>query len=218
MVTTVKAPSYALARFVVGDIRGGKDAHAYRMEQIGGAIRQALQGNWQPVAEAQRLSTGDSVKARAYRMAFDAAGVVQDANDPMHEGNVSILRKVAYVGKLDSPDNVAARATIKEQGAARAESFSAAFLKFLADDQAAKKAAKADAKGEDGADESKKDATAPGPVVTVAAPTSLGLHESVETILTAIKAGAIDADEVRALYEAIRAHYEVREVAALQTA
>jgi len=209
MATTTKAvaPVSKLALFVVGDIKGGKDAHTYRMSLIGNAIKQALQGNWQPMAEAQRLSTGDSQKARAYRAAFTAAGVVQDASAPEYEGNPDVLRKVAYVGKLDAPENAPARKLISERAAVFTEAFSAAFLstieadkKAKADERAAAKAAASDAP-----EAGDKAPAAPAPAGMVVR--ELGVTESVQTVLMAIKAGTIDADDVAELLTAINAHY-----------
>lgn len=107
------APSSQLAQFVVGDIKGGEAAHNYRMQVIAASIREALKGNSRALIEAATFTSGKSKKARAYAAGFAAVGVPA---------------RVQYAGKLDAPENEAARRAIMEQSASLEFEFEAAYL------------------------------------------------------------------------------------------
>lgn len=118
MATTTKSAPVLVslfARFVAGDIKGGTAAHAYRIEIIRGALEQMFKGNYQDIREASTLAQGKSKKARAYHAGFAALGEI---------GTTDSNSKVSYVGKLQSPENKAAR----EQIAIRTE---AAYMAFF---------------------------------------------------------------------------------------
>jgi hypothetical protein len=117
-----------LARFVQGDIKGGTHAHAYRMDTMRAAIEQAFKGNYSPITEAAALTEGKAKKARAYHAGFAALGGIGSLDSK----GVGVV-KVAYVGKLDSNDNKAARETILSKTATACGLFFAAFDVVMAE-------------------------------------------------------------------------------------
>lgn len=113
VAATKSAPVSQLAMFVHGDVKGGEAAHNFRMQTVAASIREALKGNSRALIEARTFAEGKAKKARAYAAGFDAVGVPA---------------RVQYVGKLDAPENEAARRTIMEQSASLEFAFESAFL------------------------------------------------------------------------------------------
>lgn len=111
------APISAIAMFVQGDIKGGEAAHNYRMQVIAASIREALKGNSRALIEAATFAIGKTKKARAYAAGFAAIGLPDD-----------VPARVQYSGKLDAPENEAARALIAERSASYEFDFESAFL------------------------------------------------------------------------------------------
>lgn len=110
------------ARFVLGDIKGGEHAKAYRMETIRAAIEQMFKGNYSPITEAATLTEGKAKKARAYHAGFATFGVVG-----------TDTKKVTYVGRLDAADNKEARDRIESLTEHHTATFFAAFDAVMAE-------------------------------------------------------------------------------------
>lgn len=110
------------ARFVLGDIKGGEHAKAYRTDTIRAAIEQMFKGNYSPITEAATLTEGKAKKARAYAAGFATFGVVG-----------TDVKKVEYKGKLDSKENKEARDRIDSLTAHHTANFFIAFDAVMAE-------------------------------------------------------------------------------------
>ncbi len=124
------APISTLARFVIGDIKGGAAAHAFRTDTIRTAIEQLFKGNYEPVNEATPLTAGKAKKARAYAAGFATFGVIG-----------TDLTKVPYVGKLSDVSNREARDRIASLTQHHTATFFAAFDAIMAEKAPAKASA-----------------------------------------------------------------------------
>ena len=122
-MTITKAPLVSLfAQFVQGDIKGGVHAHAFRTATIRSAVEQMFKGNYSPITEAATLTEGKAKKARAYAAGFATFGVVG-----------TDVKKVDYMGKLDSATNKEVRAIIDQKTHAATEAFFVAFDAVMAE-------------------------------------------------------------------------------------
>lgn len=186
----VMAPVSTVAQYVAGDIKGGESAHNYRMSVIEGALREALKGNSRPLMEAATFATGKSKKARAYAAGFGALNIPTE-----------IPARVKYVGKLDAPENEAARAEILQRVAAMAFDFEAAFLTVISAPTEKKASAPASAPATDATDATEASA-ADAPVAPVAV-AELLVSEVLESAVKAIAGGLAMDDEIAALEQAI---------------
>ncbi len=224
----------AFASFVAGDIKGGAQAHAYRVAMVRTAIQQGYQGNYSPLTEALALCVGKSAKAGAYAAAFAAAGVVADPMIGVTDRDASleeqqaaftgdIVRKLPYAGKLDSKDNKAIRERIAAYTERAVNAFDSAFNDYMVQDKIrgklerdAKKAEK-DVAAEQAAAAALKAATEAASADAFARGQA-DRDVNVPAVVNAIKTGALDAAEVTALYEAITAHYAAQALAAADAA
>lgn len=189
----VMAPVSTVAQYVAGDIKGGESAHNYRMSVIEGALREALKGNSRPLMEAATFATGKSKKARAYAAGFGALNIPTE-----------IPARVKYVGKLDAPENEAARAEILQRVAAMAFDFEAAFLTVISAPTEKKASAPASAPATDATDatDATEASAADAPVAPVAV-AELLVSEVLESAVKAIAGGLAMDDEIAALEQAI---------------
>jgi hypothetical protein len=188
------APQSQLARMVAADLKGGEVRHNFHMTIIAAAIVQALKGNSRDIPEAVKLCNGKSKKARAYLAGFQAV-----ADD---------LSPVRYAGKLDAPENKAARDEIALRSQALEFAFESAFLTTLQAETAPKKMNKKEAA------EDKELAVAAYNALEeentqlkaqLAAP-MVEIDTAVEAVCRAIDGGLLNADELMGLRLALLAH------------
>lgn len=192
MTTTAqKVLVSAFARFVQGDIKGGADAHAFRIETIRNAVEQMFKGNYDPINEAATLTEGKAKKARAYHAGFATFGKVGGEG----EGDV---RKVAYVGKLTANENKPARERIASLTEHHTAEFFRAFDKVMAEKSEAKpKAAKAtEGAGDETAATAGTDATHSAAVT---------VDSAVQAIIAMLNTGALTGAQLDELGDAVRA-------------
>lgn len=192
----VAAPQSQVARFVHADIKGGETAHNFRMSVIAAAILESYKGNYRNMAEAAALTTGKSKKARAYKAAFEAVGVIG---------------KLAYVGKWDSADNKAVRAQAHTLSQKAEFAFESAFLSTM--DAPVEKAApvKGSAKAQLAEAQEELAATkaalaAHTPMVAQNDAPMVGIGEAVEAVAQAVQQGMLQSDEVLILRAALAAY------------
>jgi hypothetical protein len=184
------APTSQLGLFVAGDIKGGEAAHNYRMSVVAASIREALKGNSRALVEAADLSKGKSKKARSYAAGFAAVG---------------IPARIQYAGKLDAPENEAARAAIVAACARLELEFESAFLQVFHNDapKAEKKAKATEATSAEATSAAGDEASATD---TSAAPVAAELEVSsiVTATISAIGGGLLLDAELDALEKAIQ--------------
>jgi hypothetical protein len=180
----------SLARFVIGDIRGGEYAITFRKETIRAALEQMFKGNYSPITEAATLTDGKAKKARAYHAGFATLGVIG-----------ADTKKIAYVGALTLPENKPARDAIDSATQHACATFFAAF-DIVMSEKAAPKA-------------KKEAAPAPAPDAS-ATPNTVADDEpsldtvamgaaAVATVLAMIRNGVLSADQLEAIDEALSA-------------
>lgn len=198
-----------LARFVVADLKGGEQQHAFRMSLIESAIREALKGNYNPIREATEFAVGKARKAAAYQAGFAAIANAAAAFHPdgWEKGGIA---KVAYTGKLDSSHNAEARAAIDLQTGVMSTAFESAFTAHDA------KAA-AEAKAKAAANKAKKQAAQPAPEAPAPVPEAVELDvgDAVHAIAAALSSGALNVDEVTALRVALSAYDSLQSAGAV---
>jgi hypothetical protein len=218
MATDIKLAASSFARAVQADIKGGAYADAHRLATVKAALQQAYQGNYSPMAEALQLADGKTKKARAWHAGLVAAGVTLDdgavradyqtAADAMEQGGApyipAMVRKVPYVGALALPTNKPVRDIIGAAVEQSASLFAAAFAAVMAE--------KAERKVKEGKGEGEGEGEG-----APAAPVALGVTESVQTVLAALKAGTVADEDVAELYATIAELYAVRAVESAAT-
>lgn len=185
----VKAPESAVAQFVNGDINGGESAHNYRMTVIEGAIQEAYKGNSRALIEARTFAQGKGKKAKAYAAGFDAVGVPA---------------RVQYKGKLDSAENVEARAAIARGLASSAFDFESAFLTVM-QSKPAPRVKKTDPAPVEATNASASaSASEEGDAVaSVIAAAQVEVSDVIATAVAAVAGGLAGADDIAALEAAI---------------
>jgi hypothetical protein len=193
----------SFARFVLGDIKGGDAAHAYRKEVMATAIEQAYKGNYSPITEAMTLTEGKAKKARAYAAGFAALGKI---------GDVDGIIKVQYIGSLNSHENKSAREEIAAKTSASVNAFFAAFDVVMAE-KAEKKAKKAESAPVAGAG----DATT-APVLSADEQrhnAAVALDESVTRMETSLRAGMLTGEQTDRITDALMASLTPEQLHAL---
>lgn len=184
------APSLvsSLARFVIGDIKGGEHAVNFRKETIRTALEQMFKGNYSPITEAAALTEGKAKKARAYHAGFATLGVVG-----------SDTKKIAYVGALTLPENKPVRDAIDSATQHACANFFIAFDTVMAEKAAPK---------------AKKEAVAAPALTATATPETETDDEpsldaaamgaaAVATVLAMIRNGVLTPDQLEAIDEAL---------------
>ncbi len=184
------APSLvsSLARFVIGDIKGGQHAIAFRTETIRNALEQMFKGNYSPITEAATLSNGRVKKARAYHAGFATLGVIG-----------TDTKKIDYTGPLASPDNKAARDAIDSATKHACANFFVAFDAVMAE-KAAPKAVKAPVVAPVTEAAS---AAVDAPDDDVVIDTAVMSAAAVATVLDMIRNGVLTADQLEAIDNAL---------------
>jgi hypothetical protein len=195
----------SFARFVLGDIKGGDAAHAYRKEVMATAIEQAYKGNYSPITEAMTLTEGKAKKARAYAAGFAALGKI---------GDVDGIIKVQYIGSLNSHENKAAREEIAAKAAASVNAFFAAFDVVMAEkaEKKAKKAESAPVAGAGAGDETT------APVLSADEQrhnAAVALDESVTRMETSLRAGMLTGEQTDRITDALVASLTPEQLHAL---
>jgi uncharacterized spore protein YtfJ len=117
-----------------------------------------------------------------------------------------MVRKVPYVGALALPTNKPVRDIIGAAVEQSASLFAAAFAAVMAE--------KAERKVKEGKGEGEGEGEGEG---APAAPVALGVTESVQTVLAALKAGTVADEDVAELYATIAELYAVRAVESAAT-
>lgn len=187
---TVKSTSAqsALARFIVGDLKGGEFKHDFAMSMIRSAIEQAFKGNCRDIPEAMALCTGKSAKARAYHAGFHAIA--------------DMVKPLTYAGKLADACNVIIRQNIADFTNRAACEFEIAYLATAENikvEAAFARKAKAKAK------------TAPALAVVAAAPVAapvadtitVDIPTSVDAVVQALAANLLSPTEVYSIRAAL---------------
>lgn len=172
------APQSAVARFVYGDIKGGEQAHEYRMSVIAAAILESFKGNFRNMLEAAKLTNGKSKKARAYHAGFAAVGTIAP---------------LSYAGKWADASNAAIRTEAATLSQAAEFAFESAFLTVL-QEKAAPKAVKPAA--QQPAPAAEQDAPAEAPVPATPAHVELDVADMVDTVVSAIAQGMLSSEEL----------------------
>jgi hypothetical protein len=196
----------SFARFVLGDIKGGDAAHAYRKEIIATAIEQAYKGNYSPITEAATLTEGKAKKARAYAAGFAALGKVGDTDG---------IVKVSYIGSLNSHENKSAREEIANKTAASVSAFFAAFDVVMAE-KGEKKTKKTESGAAAGADGAVSGAPMSDDEMRHAA--AVSLDESVTRMETTLRAGMLTGEQTDRIADALMASLTAEQLHALATA
>lgn len=211
-MATIIAPAQSqFARFVVADLKGGEQAHAFRMSLVTSAVTEALKGNFNFIREAREHATGKSRKAAAYQAGFTAMlhaasqfyPETLDGTPYTGPGAGGIL-KVPYTGKLDSKDNASARAAIDLQTGVIAAAFEQG---YIAHDTKAAAEAKAKA-----AERKAKKESAPAPAPVEPASVELDVGELVAAVASALAQGMVSGNEAIQLREAL-ASYDALQLA-----
>lgn len=170
------------AQFAAADIKGGAAMESHRRNEVMTAINQALKGNFSPIVEASKIG-GKAKKARAYAAGFTAVGDVA---------------KVAYKGKLDSPENKEARDQIASQTKHLTETFFTAFDAVMAE-KAAPRQPKADTVKPDDSSASTTASQTTETAITAAD----AQNAAIATVLSAIKAGLLADNQLADLGAAL---------------
>lgn len=190
-------PQSALARFVFGDLKGGEHKHNYAMSVVRSAIEQAYKGNTRDIPEAVALCTGKSVKAKAYQAGFHAIA--------------DMVAPVKYTGKLADADNASVRDVIASSTKHAACEFEIAYLATVENakiEAAFNRKAKAKAPAAEPTPAANDETGATG--APAAAPVADGLMVdipmAVESVIKAMQAGLLNADEIDAVAAALTLH------------
>lgn len=182
------------ARFVLGDIKGGEHAKAYRMETIRAAIEQMFKGNYSPITEAATLTEGKAKKARAYHAGFATFGVVG-----------TDTKKVDYVGRLDAADNKGARDRIESLTEHHTATFFAAFDAVMAE-KAVKKAPAETPAPAPAASTVAEEAATEQDADTLRAELATEQEDAVYKVVAMLKLGHLSADHINLIAAALAAH------------
>jgi hypothetical protein len=193
----------SFARFVLGDIKGGDAAHAYRKEIITTAIEQAYKGNYSPITEAMTLTEGKAKKARAYAAGFAALGKIGDTDGVI---------KVQYIGSLNAHENKPAREEIAAKTTASVNAFFAAFDVVMAEKAEKKPKKAADAPAAGAGDETT------APVLSADEQrhnAAVALDESVTRMETTLRAGMLTGEQTDRITDALMASLTPEQLHAL---
>lgn len=179
----------ALARFIVGDLKGGEFKHDFAMSMIRAAIEQAYKGNQRDIPEAMALCTGKSAKARAYHAGFHAIA--------------DMVKPLTYAGKLADAGNASVREDIANQTQHASCEFEIAYLATVENIKVeATFARKAKAKAKTTPATAAPATAAP---VADADTITVDIGTSVDAVVQALDGGLLNADELAALDKAIKA-------------
>jgi hypothetical protein len=201
MATTSKIPAFVpvsmLGRFVLADVKGGEQAHAYRKSVMEVALREALKGNHNPLNEARRVAAdGKSQRVLAWRAGLEAVGDVD---------------KVAYQGKLDSAANKAARDEIDAATARLLSGWNTAFNSAVDAAKAASKAAKEAKTAQKDADAEQAHASAlreqrEQEAGDASVARDIEVADVVQAVVMAIQQGIVSGEEATMLRAALAAY------------